>query len=58
MTNSLTPIPPDTYMEKGKGKSFKLSHPDLAKEFHPTKNGNLTPDFFAQSKAQESVVDV
>ena len=23
---------------------MKTTHPDLAKEFHPTKNGNLTPE--------------
>ena len=35
-----------SYMTKLKKGSFADKYPDLAKEWHPTKNGNLTPDMF------------
>ncbi|MBR3640662.1 MAG: hypothetical protein IKN53_01365 [Oscillibacter sp.] len=33
-----------SYMTKLKSGSFSELYPDLAKEWHPSKNGNLTPD--------------
>ena len=34
------------YMTKIKKGSFAEKYPDLAKEWHPSKNGNLSPDMF------------
>ncbi|MCR5082847.1 MAG: hypothetical protein K6B15_05155, partial [Parasporobacterium sp.] len=35
-----------SYMTKLRKGSFAEKYPDLAKEWHPTRNGNLTPDVF------------
>jgi len=38
----------DMYKSKQKRNSLAITHPEIAKEWHPTKNGNLTPDKFSK----------
>ena len=38
----------DAYRSKQKQNSLAVTHPEIAKEWHPTKNGNLTPDKFTK----------
>ena len=35
------------YIQMTKESSLAIQHPSLAKEWHPTKNGKLTPDMFS-----------
>ena len=36
-----------------KGKSLAEVNPELAKQWHPTKNGDLTPFFFSQGSEKK-----
>lgn len=44
----------ENYKQIEKLNNFKQMHPDLAKEWHPTKNGSLRPDMF-KSKSDKKV---
>ena len=44
----------DMYKSKQKRNSLAITHPEIAKEWHPTKNGDLTPNKFMKSSGYKA----
>ncbi len=45
----------EQYKMERRAKSLASLYPELVKEWHPTKNGNLTPEMFTQGSREEIV---